>query len=175
VWWNYKIVKTAGPAEPSPIAGTWYMAQSDGSLGVGPAEFDVSWWSNDAGVTALRACYFDDAYVFGADGSFTNVQDGDTWLEPWQSGGAEECGAPVAPHDGSAPASFVFDAEMNTLSLSGAGAYIGIPKAINGAEIDSAAAVPAGIDYNAYLNEDGTMSVTVEAGDGVWWNYLLTR
>jgi hypothetical protein len=175
VWWNYKIVKTAGPAEPSPIAGTWYMAQSDGSLGVGPAEFDVSWWNNDAGVTALRACYFDDAYVFGADGSFTNVQDGDTWLEPWQSGGAEECGAPVAPHDGSTPASFVFDAEMNTLSLSGAGAYIGIPKAINGAEIDSAAAVPAGIDYNAYLNEDGTMSVTVEAGDGVWWNYLLTR
>jgi beta-glucanase (GH16 family) len=175
VWWNYKIVKTAGPAEPSPIAGTWYMAQSDGSLGVGPAEFDVTWWSNDAGVTALRACYFDDAYVFGADGSFSNLQDGDTWLEPWQSGGAEECGAPVAPHDGSTPASFVFDAEMNTLSLSGVGAYIGIPKAINGAEIDSAAAVPAGIDYNAYLNEDGTMSVTVEAGDGVWWNYLLTR
>ena len=175
VWWNYKIVKTAGPAEPSPIAGTWYMAQSDGSLGVGPAEFDVTWWSNDAGVTALRACYFDDAFVFGADGSFSNLQDGDTWLEPWQSGGAEECGAPVAPHDGSTPASFVFDAEMNTLSLSGVGAYIGIPKAINGAEIDSAAAVPAGIDYNAYLNEDGTMSVTVEAGDGVWWNYLLTR
>ena len=175
VWWNYKIVKTAGPAEPSPIAGTWYMAQSDGSLGVGPAEFDVSWWSNDAGVTALRDCYFDDAYVFGADGSFSNVQDGATWLEPWQSGGAEECGAPVAPHDGSADASFAYDGEMNTLTISGAGAYIGLPKAINGAEIDSAAAVPASIDYNAYLNDDGTMSVTVEAGDGVWWNYLLTR
>ena len=175
VWWNYRIIKTAGPAEPSPIAGTWYMAQSDGSLGVGPAEFDVSWWSNDAGVTALRDCYFDDAYVFGADGSFSNVQDGATWLEPWQSGGAEECGAPVAPHDGSADASFVYDGEMNTLTISGAGAYIGLPKAINGAEIDSAAAVPASIDYNAYLNDDGTMSVTVEAGDGVWWNYLLTR
>ena len=175
VWWNYKIVKTAGPAEPSPISGTWYMAQSDGSLGVGPAEFDVSWWSNDAGVTALRDCYFDDAYVFGADGSFSNVQDGATWLEPWQSGGAEECGAPVAPHDGSADASFVYDGEMNTLTISGAGAYIGLPKAINGAEIDSAAAVPASIDYNAYLNDDGTISVTVEAGDGVWWNYLLTR
>ena len=151
------------------------MAQSDGSLGVGPAEFDVSWWSNDAGVTALRDCYFDDAYVFGPDGSFSNVQDGATWLEPWQSGGAEECGAPVAPHDGSADASFVYDGEMNTLTISGAGAYIGLPKAINGAEIDSAAAVPASIDYNAYLNDDGTMSVTVEAGDGVWWNYLLTR
>lgn len=175
VWWNYKIIKTAGPAEPSPIAGTWYMAQSDASLGVGPAEFDTSWWSNDAGVTALRDCYFDDAYVFGNDGSFSNVQDGATWLEPWQSGGAEECGAPVAPHDGSADASFVFDGDMNTLTISGAGAYIGLPKAINGAEIGSAADVPASIDYNAYLNEDGTMSVSVEAGDGVWWNYLLTR
>ena len=51
VWWNYRIVKIAEPAGPSPIAGTWYMADSDGSLGVGPAEFDVSWWSNDAGVT----------------------------------------------------------------------------------------------------------------------------
>ena len=175
VWWNYRIIKTAGPAEPSPIAGTWYMAQSDGSLGVGPAEFDVSWWSNDAGVTALRACYFDDAYVFGADGSFSNVQDGETWLEPWQSGGAEECGVPVAPHDGSSAASFVFDGEMNKLTISGAGAYIGLPKAINGAEIDSAAAVPGSIEYNAYLNDDGTMSVSVEAGEGVWWNYLLTR
>ena len=81
----------------------------------------------------------------------------------------------MAPHDGSADASFVYDGEMNTLTISGAGAYIGLPKAINGAEIDSAAAVPASIDYNAYLNDDGTMSVTVEAGDGVWWNYLLTR
>jgi hypothetical protein len=176
VWWNYKIVKTAGPAEPSPIAGTWYMAQSEGSLGVGPAEFDVTWWSNDAGVTALRACYFDDAYVFGADGSFSNVQDGDTWLEPWQSGGADdECGVPVAPHDGSIPGTWNHDQEAGTLTIGGQGSYIGLPKAINGAEIASAADVPDSITYNAYLNADGTMSVTVEAGDGVWWNYVLER
>jgi len=42
-------------------------------------------------------------------------------------------------------------------------------------QIDSAAAVPASIDYNAYLHDDGTMSVTVEAGNGVWWNYVLER
>ena len=54
---------------------------------------------------------------------------------------------------------------MQTLT-NGAGAYIGLPKAINGAEIDLRR-VPASITYNAYLNEDGTMSVTVEAGDGV--------
>ena len=175
VWWNYKIVKIAEPAGPSPIAGTWYMADSDGSLGVGPTEFDVSWWSNDAGVTALRACYFDDAYVFGDNGSFDNVQGDETWLEPWQGVEAEGCAAPAAPHDGSADATFVYDGDAQTLTLNGAGAYIGLPKAINGAEIGSVADVPASITYNAYLNDDGTMSVTVEAGDGVWWNYLLTR
>ena len=175
VWWNYKIVKIAEPAGPSPIAGTWYMADSDGSLGVGPTEFDVSWFSNDAGVTTLRACYFDDAYVFGDNGSFENVQGDETWLEPWQGVESEGCGAPVAPHDGSADATFVYDGDAQTLTLNGAGAYIGLPKAINGAEIGSVADVPASISYNAYLNDDGTMSVTVEAGDGVWWNYLLTR
>ena len=97
VWWNYKIVKIAEPAGPSPISGTWYMAQSDGSLGVGPAEFDVSWWNNDEGVTTLRACYFDDAYVFGDDGSFANIQGDETWLETWQGIEVEGCGAPAAP------------------------------------------------------------------------------
>ena len=113
--------------------------------------------------------------MFGDNGSFDNVQGDETWLEPWQGVEAEGCGAPAAPHDGSADATFVYDGDAQTLILNGAGAYIGLPKAINGAEIDSAASVPASITYNAYLNEDGTMSVTVEAGDGVWWNYLLTR
>ena len=74
VWWNYKLVKTAEAAEPSVLAGTWYMSLGDGSLGVGPSEFDISWWSNSAEVTETRACYFDDEYVFGAYGSFANVQ-----------------------------------------------------------------------------------------------------
>jgi len=176
VWWNYKIVKIAEPAGPSPISGTWYMAQSDGSLGVGPAEFDVSWWNNDEGVTTLRACYFDDAYVFGDDGSFANIQGDETWLETWQGIEVEGCGAPAAPHDGSSNATFVYDGDSETLTVSGAGAYVGLPKAINGAEISSVADVPGSITYNAYLSEDGaTMEVTVLAGDGVWWNYLLTR
>ena len=176
VWWNYKIVKIAEPAGPSPISGTWYMAQSDGSLGVGPAEFDVSWWNNDEGVTTLRACYFDDAYVFGDDGSFANIQGDETWLETWQGIEVEGCGAPAAPHDGSSNATFAYDGDAETLTVSGTGAYVGLPKAINGAEISSVADVPGSITYNAYLSEDGaTMEVTVLAGDGVWWNYLLTR
>ncbi len=175
VWWNYKIVKTAEAAEPSVLAGTWYMSLGDGSLGVGPSEFDVSWWNNSAEVTETRACYFNDEYVFGAYGSFANVQQDQTWVEVWQGAAADSCAAPVAPHDGSANAQFAYDAEAQTLTVSGLGAYIGLPKAVNGAEIGSPDDAASSITYNAYLNDDGTMDVTVEAGAGVWWNYVLTR
>ena len=175
VWWNYKLVKTADAAEPSVLAGTWYMSLGDGSLGVGPSEFDVSWWNNSAEVTETRACYFDDEYVFGAYGSFANVQQDQTWVEVWQGAAADACAAPVAPHNGSANARFAYDAEAQTLTVSGLGAYIGLPKAVNGAEIGSPDDAASSITYNAYLNDDGTMDVTVEAGAGVWWNYVLTK
>ena len=142
---------------------------------MGPSEFDISWWNNSAEVTEARACYFDDEYVFGAYGSFANVQQDQTWVEVWQGAAADACAAPVAPHDGSANAQFAYDAEAQTLTVSGLGAYIGLPKAINGAEIGSTDDAASSITYNAYLNDDGTMDVTVEAGAGVWWNYVLTR
>ena len=38
---------------------------------VGPAEFDVSWWSGDDGVIArARLLTYDDEYIFNPDGSF---------------------------------------------------------------------------------------------------------
>jgi hypothetical protein len=175
VWWNYKLIKTAEAAKPSPLAGTWYMSLADGSLGVGPAEFDTSWFNNSSDVTDERACYFDDAYVFGDYGTFENMLQDETWVEGWQGAAADGCAAPVAPHDGSATARFAYDAADQTLTISGLGAYIGLPKAINGAEIASPDAAASSITYNAYLNDDGTMDVTVEAGENVWWNYVLTK
>ena len=59
--------------------------------------------------------------------------------------------------------------------ITGQGSYIGLPKAVNGAEIGSPGDAPGSISYNAYLNDDGTMSVSVEVADGGWWSYLLTR
>ena len=47
-----------------------------------------------------RACLFDDEYVFGADGSFPKCSRSNTWVEAWQGAAGEECGTPVAPHDG---------------------------------------------------------------------------
>lgn len=70
--------------EDTGILGTWMLAPEAGSLGVGPAEFDVSWWNGDDGVIAARDCLYDDEFVFSRDGSFANVLGDTTWVEGWQ-------------------------------------------------------------------------------------------
>jgi len=94
------IRQAIAPTGATGIAGTWKMASEAGSLGVGPAPGDVSWFSCDEGCVTARACYFDDLYVFGPDGSFSNILGSESWIEGWQGGG-DTCGTPVTPHDGS--------------------------------------------------------------------------
>ena len=78
------------------ILGSWSIAAEAGALGVGPAQGDISWWSNSEQDVTTRACFFDDTFVFGADGSFANNMGDATWLEEWQ-GADEGCGTPVYP------------------------------------------------------------------------------
>ncbi|MDP6921387.1 MAG: PKD domain-containing protein [Lutibacter sp.] len=158
------------PAAPSELIGTWQLAPQADALGVGPAPGDLSWWSiGDQGLID-RACYVDDNYVFGSDGSFSNVLGADTWIESWQ--GTEGCGAPVAPHDGTNPATWTSD--DTTITISGLGAYLGLPKAHNTGE--DGAPVNNTIVYNYTLsNNNDTLDVSIEAGSGVWWNYKFVR
>ena len=174
-WWRYKMVKV-GEVSSSPLAGTWSVAAEAGSIGVGPALGDISWWSiDDPGVTQ-RACYFDDTYVFGADGSFQNVQGGDTWLETWQSGVDDACGTPVAPHDGSNPATYSYDSSAGTVTLNGVGAYLGLPKVTNDGELSDPADAPSSIVYDVTLSEGNTvMTVDITIGGGTWWRFKLVK
>ena len=156
------------------LEGTWKVSPEAGALGVGPNQGDISWWSNSAGDVELRACFFDDEYVFGSDGSFSNVLGDETWIEGWQ-GGADECGAPVAPHDGSNPATFTYDEAAGTVTLNGVGSYLGIPKAINGGELTSPGDAPESITYILELQENGTlMIVDINIGGG-WWRFKMVK
>jgi hypothetical protein len=177
VWWTYELVKTvdAGP-EPgaATLPGTWRVASEEGSLGVGPAPGDGSWWAIDEAGLEARACYFDDDYVVGTDGSFRNVLGDETWLEAWQGVAADQCGAPVAPHDGSAVATWSLDEEAGTLTLDGFGAYFGLPKAVNEGELPGVP-VPTSVTYNVTFEGADTLIMNIEAGPGVWWNYKLVK
>lgn len=155
------------------IVGTWQMANEDGSLGVGPSLGDVSWFNCFGGCLTQRACYFDDTYTFGADGSFTNgFGSGDTWVEAWQGVANDQCSDPVAPHDGSNPATYTLS--DNTLTLSGEGAYIGLAKAVNAGELPNVP-VPSDVIYNVTFESPTIMRLSIESGSGVFWQYKLVK
>lgn len=174
VWWTFELVKVANPPAPPSLAGTWQMAPKAGALRVGPAAGSGEWWSNGDADVDLRACFFDDNYVFGSDGSFSNVLGDDTWLEGWQGVAADGCGAPVAPHDGSTPGKWAYDAANGTITLTGAGSYLGLPKANNAGELPNVA-VPSDITYNVTFLDANTIELVIETGSGVFWTFEMVR
>lgn len=155
------------------VEGTWKMSPQAAALGVGPALGDISWWSNSEADVVTRACYFDDKYEFAGDGTFSNVLDGETWLEGWQ--GADGCGTPVAPHDGSNAATWTYDDVAGTITLNGVGAYLGLPKVYNGGELSDPADAPASIVYPVEFNAtEDTMTINIEIANGAYWRFILT-
>ena len=171
VWFDNWYFHTPVPPPPPPIelAGAWVMAPQAGALAVGPNPFDGSWWANSEDDVLTRACFFDDKYVFNADGSFHNMLDGETWLETWQGVDADGCGAPVAPHDGMTPATWSVDPETRTVTLDGVGSYLGIPKAFNGGELGNPADAPASITYEIHLDDNNPgIAVVLDIGGGFW-------
>ena len=158
-----------------PLEGNWKLSFA----GVGPAAGDTTWFNiSDTGPEGERACWFDDTYQFGRDGSFRNVQGDETWVETWQGAVENACAAPVAPHDGSNDAVFVYDEEAATLKLTGLGAFLGLPKAANGFELAAPEEAPESITYEVVELVGNSLTVRVYAGGvdpEVWWEFRLTR
>lgn len=161
------------PTPASGIQGTWKLAPEAGALKVGPSATDFSWWQNNAADVTTRACLFDDTYVFGSNGTFNNVLGSTTWLEAWQ-GTADACGAPVAPHNSAANATYTYDSVAKTITLNGVGAYLGLAKATNAGELTASATVPNSRVYSAELsNGNNTLEVVINFGGGFWYFKLV--
>ncbi len=156
------------------IEGTWKLAQQAGALAVGPNQGDGSWWSNSANDLTVRACFFDDSITFDANGNMMHYMDGSTWVEAWQGVASEQCGTPVAPHDGSGTYTYTF--ANNQLTVNGLGAHIGLPKAINGGELTDPANAVSSITYEISFGANGELIADIQsAGGGTgWWRFIYT-
>lgn len=156
-------------AQAQNLAGTqWQLYPGAGAMGVGPNQGDTGWWSNNEGDVETRACLFDDIYAFNADGSFENILQDATWLEGWQGVAGEQCGAPVAPHDGTAMATWAIDG--SSLTLDGTGAFMGLAKVHNNGELSDPADAPASITYEITSLTDDAMTLDINFGGG-WWRF----
>ena len=166
-WWEFRLNRIS----ESPLVGNWTLDFA----GVGPAAGDTSWFSiADTGPDGPRACWFDDIHHFGDDASFQNFQGDETWIEPWQGAAEEACGAPIAPHDGSTAGSWFYDEAAGELTLNGLGSYLGLSKAVNGAELTTPADTPQSVTYQVVELIGGTLTVRIDIGGG-WWEFDLVK
>ena len=156
------------------IAGTWTLSPVETSLAVGPAKGDYGWWKVPAAeITGVRACQFDDEFVFNADGTFkTNLQNS-TFLEGWQ-GGSNACGTPVAPHDGTATATWKYNAANKTITIYGKGAYLGLAKVFNGGELAKPADAKDSITYDVTVN-GSKISLDIAIAGGAYWHFEMSK
>lgn len=157
------------------ITGTWRMEPVGGSMTVGPAAGSAEWWQISDGDVSARACFYDDTYTFNEDGSFSYDMGEETWLETWQGVEAEGCGAPVAPFDGSG--SYTYTYTTTNLTLIGEGAHVGLSKVNNAGEISNGVAIANQVSYTiveqSQEGENRRMTLRIEAGSGVWWDFKL--
>ena len=173
--WQFILDKETGapPVEVS-VEGAWKLKPDAGTLAVGPSASDLSWYQSTAEDVETRSCLFDDFYVFNEDGTFENVLQAETWIEAWQ-GGADACGAPVAPHDGTGAYTWSFDDASNKVTITGEGAYLGLAKVHNDGELASPSEVVSEIKYDISFSVDGeTMTAQIDFGGGVW-QFILVR
>ena len=176
--WTYlgqhTMITPVTPEPESPFVGRWKAKPVAGSLGVGPSKGSIAYWSIDSAGVSNRAVFYDDEIVFNSDGSFNNVMGTETWIESWQGqGGSDAPGAPVAPHDGSNPATWEYT--DGDLKLNGVGAHVGLPKAVNGGELNRTSTVPDSRSYKVTFNGNDEVNFDIEAGEGVWWRFIYVR
>jgi parallel beta-helix repeat protein len=160
-------------AAPLLEGTTWKMAPQAQALAVGPTQGSAAWWSNSLGDVTTRACFFDDEYVFNANGTFSNVLGVDTWIEGWQ-GGTDACGTPVAPHNGTVAGTWTYDPTAGTITVNGTGAYLGLAKVHNNGELTSPANAVSSITYLATFTGDSIMTLDINFGAG-WWRFVLEK
>ena len=181
-------IKYIGVVPPSVAAsdleGSWKLAPIAGAFAVGPNSSDLSWYSNSADDVTTRACLFDDLFVFGADGAFSQDMGTETWLEGWQGVSADGCGAPVSPHDGSAT-DYTYSVTNNmgvgysTVTVSGIGAHLGLAKVHNNGELSSpeGANDVSSITYNIteFAADGESMTVQIQYSGQQTWQFKFVK
>ncbi len=171
----------------------WKLNPVAGALGVGPAKGSGEWFAtSDDDVTNIRPCLFNDEFIFGSDGSYTYDTKGDIFAEGYMGVDSDGCIAEGdIPADaqawGSGNHAFVFNPASGdqpaTITVTGTGAFIALPKAFNGGEYGAGPpAADASVTYEVLSyeiiggKEVLTLTIDISEGQagGAFWNFVLT-
>ena len=176
---------------------SWTLKASGGSFIVGPSIGSGEWYpgNDDSGnpknLSAERPCLFNDEFIFKTSNIYEYDANGDIWAEGYMGYNADtkdkcqdESTLPEnAASWGSGAHTYSFTkataADKAKITVTGTGAFIVLPKAINGAEVTSAPpATDGSITYDvvsySVAGDVETMVITVNFGPG-YWTYTLVH
>jgi hypothetical protein len=157
--------------EVSDIVGRWLLLHEAGAFAVGETLENLSWYSNPVSAVVDRACLFDDVYEFKEDMSFHNIMGDATWQESsWESVSEEGCGEALAPFDGTATAMWSHNSAEGTVEINGMGAFLGLSKVANGAELTVLTNAKESITYSGvvFSEDKDYMTLHINMGPGFW-------
>lgn len=152
---------------------TWRLIPAEGALLVGPQGLSETWWMNGQMDVDDRPCQFDDEWTFTEDGAMVYDTKGDIWGEDYLGFNFEcvaddQLGSDVAAWGAGSHSYTTID---NTLTVSGLGAFIGLPKAANGGEVGfpvSEVSYTVTQRTTDAATGNDLMVIQVDFGDGIW-------
>lgn len=165
----------------------WVLKPVAGSFGVGPAKGSTEWFGS-ADLSADRPCLFNDEYIFKTGDIYEYDSQDDIFAEDYMgltAGCTNEANLPAdAQAWGSGTHSFTFtpatDSSPATISITGTGAFIALPKAYSGGEYAAAPPATDGtVTYEvlSYVkngsDETLTIAVDISADGTAFWTFVL--
>lgn len=152
----------------------WKLNPDEGALWVGPVDGSTTWWANSLDDVAERFCAWDDTWTFTGDGEMIYNTNGDIWGEDYMGFNFEcvaesQLQASQAAWGSGTHSYTLVPGSPDELILSGLGAFMGLPKVANGAEVN----LPqASITYDILrMESDGNkdyLEIEVNYSSGIW-------
>jgi hypothetical protein len=153
---------------------TWKLKPAAGALWVGPADGSTTWWALPEAEVTVRTCAFNDEWIFSKEGQVEYDAKGDIFAEPYLGFSYECIDEASLPVDkaawGSGTHSFeVLSGTAEKLTMVGLGAFLGLPKVANGAEVTSPQqSVTYDIVRWGIVDGIREMELEVNFGPGIW-------
>ena len=155
--------------------GVWKLAPEAGAYFVGPDDGSgTTWWASGQSDVDARPCAFNDEWIFNVDAEMIYDTKGDLWAEDYM-GYDFEC---VADADLTGPSAVwasgthsyeTVEGTLEQLTVNGLGAFLGLPKATNGAEVtEPVSSITYDIVERSEDNGQKRMTLEVSFGAGLW-------
>jgi len=152
---------------------SWTLLQDAGAYWVGPDDA-TTWWQSSLDDVATRFCAFDDEWIFNTAGEMVYDTKGDLWAEDYMGFNFEcvnddQLTGPAAAWKSGTHIYTTIEGTPEQITLEGLGAFMGLPKATNGAEVTEPV---SSITYDIIdRGEDANgkyMELEVNFGGGLW-------